>query len=77
MDVGLSAFYTDSQGNKLENPRHLRKSEKALKRLQRRVSKKKKGSRNRKRAINRLGSKHLKVSRQRQEQCPLKRLCAS
>ncbi|GET38708.1 transposase, IS605 OrfB family protein [Microseira wollei NIES-4236] len=70
LDVGLSAFYTDSQGNKVENPRHLRKSEKALKRLQRRVSKKEKGSRNRKRAINRLGRKHLKVSRQRKEQCP-------
>jgi putative transposase len=42
-------------------------SEKALKRLQRRVSKKKKGSRNRKKAINRLGRKHLKVSRQRKD----------
>ncbi|MFB2977535.1 hypothetical protein [Microseira sp. BLCC-F43] len=45
--------------------------------MQRRVSRKEKGSRNRKRAINRLGRKHLKVSRQRKEQCPLKRHCAS
>nr|WP_226591294.1 hypothetical protein [Microseira wollei] len=29
LDVGLSAFYTDSQCQKVENPRHLRKSEKA------------------------------------------------
>jgi putative transposase len=40
LDVGLMHFYTDNQGNKVENPRHLRKSEKALKRLQKRVSRK-------------------------------------
>jgi len=67
IDVGLNAFYTDSEGNKVENPRYLRKSEKALKRLQRKVSRKKKGSNNRKKAINKLGRKHLKVSRQRKD----------
>ncbi|MBV8887983.1 MAG: transposase [Chroococcidiopsidaceae cyanobacterium CP_BM_RX_35] len=67
IDVGLIDFYTDSDGNKVDNPRHLRKSEKALKRQQRRVSKKKKGSNNRKKEIKRLGRKHLKVSRQRQD----------
>jgi putative transposase len=67
IDVGLNHFYTDSTGKKVPNPRHLRKSEKALKRLQKRVSRKKKGSSNRKKAINRLGRKHLKVSRQRKD----------
>ena len=67
IDVGLNHFYTDSQGNQVSNPCHLRKSEKALKRLHRRVSKKKKGSNNRRKAINRLGRKHLKVSRQRKD----------
>lgn len=67
IDVGLNHFYTDSQGNTVENPRHLRKAEKALKRHHRRVSKKKKGSRNRRKAINRLGRKHLKVSRRRKD----------
>jgi len=67
IDVGLNAFYTDSEGNKIENPRYLRKSEKALKRLQRKVSRKKKGSNNRKKAVNKLGRKHLKVSRQRKD----------
>jgi putative transposase len=67
LDVGLMHFYTDNQGNKVENPRHLRKSEKALKRLQKRVSRKVKGSGKRKRAINKLGRKHLKVSRQRKD----------
>lgn len=67
LDVGLTHFYTDSDGNTVENPRLLRKSEKALKRLARSVSKKKKGSNNRKKAINRLGRKHLQVSRQRKD----------
>jgi putative transposase len=67
LDVGLLYFYTDNRGEKVENPRHLRKSEKALKRLQRRVSRKVKGSNQRKKAINKLGRKHLKVSRQRKD----------
>ena len=65
LDVGLNHFYTDSNGETVDNLRHLRKSEKALKRLQRRVSKKKKGSNNRRKAVKKLGCKHLKVSRQR------------
>jgi putative transposase len=67
IDVGLNHFYTDSDGETVTNPRYLRKSEKALKRLQKRVSRKKKGSGNRKKAINKLGRKHLKVSRQRKD----------
>jgi putative transposase len=67
LDVGLNHFLTDSTGETIPNSRHLRKSEKALKRSQGRVSSKKKGSANRKKAINRLGRKHLKVSRQRKD----------
>ena len=67
LDVGLSHFYTDSNGEVVENPRHLRKSEKALKRLNRRLSRTKKGSQNRAKARNRLSRKHLKVSRQRKD----------
>ncbi len=67
LDVGLLHFYTDNRGDKVENPHHLRKSEKALKRLQREVSRKVKGSNNRKKAINKLGRKHLLVSRQRKD----------
>lgn len=65
LDVGLESFYTDSAGKKEPNPRFLRKSEKRLKLLSRRVSRKKKGSNNRKKALNRFGRKHLQVSRQR------------
>jgi putative transposase len=75
IDVGLNHFYTDSTGETVANPRHLRKSEKALKRAQRRVSSKKKGSNNRKKAINRLGTRHLKVSRQRKDFCLKTALC--
>jgi putative transposase len=67
LDVGLTHFYTDSNGNKIDNPRFLRKSERKLKKLQRRLSKTKKGSNNRKKAQNRLARKHLKVSRQRKD----------
>jgi putative transposase len=67
IDLGLEFFYTDSDGNVLENPRYLRKSEKSLKRYQRRVSSKKKGTKNRRKAINKLARKHLKVSRQRKD----------
>lgn len=40
LDVGLKEFLTDSEGNTVENPRFLRKSEKALNRANRQKSKK-------------------------------------
>ncbi|NEO36689.1 MAG: transposase [Moorea sp. SIOASIH] len=67
LDVGLKEFYTDSRGKTEPNPRFYRAGEKRLKFYQRRVSRKKKGSANRKKAINRLGRQHLKISRQREE----------
>ncbi len=67
IDLGLAHFYTDSEGATVENPRHLRRSERALKRLQRRVSSKVKGSANRAKARGRLARKHLKVRRQRKD----------
>lgn len=67
LDVGLKEFYTDSNGNSIANPRFLRKAEKRIKRSQRLVSRKKKKSANRKKAIKLLGKRHLKVSRQRKD----------
>lgn len=67
IDLGLKYFYKATDGTEVENPKFLRKSERKLKRLQRKVSKKQKGSRNRRKAINRLGRQHLKVSRQRKD----------
>ena len=67
LDVGLTYFYTDSFGQTTLNPRHLPQSEKSLKRLHRRLSKTKKGSKNRIKFRNKLARKHLKVSRQRKD----------
>lgn len=67
IDVGLNHFLTDSNGNTIENPRFLRNDEKALKKAQRRVSRKKKGSKNRAKARNRLGRKHQKIQRRRKD----------
>jgi putative transposase len=67
LDIGLKEFYTDSNGYSEPNPKFYRTSEKRLKFRQRRVSRKKKGSANRKKAINRLGRVHLKISRRREE----------
>src|SRR5690349_18985613 len=66
IDVGLKAYLTDSEGNTVENPRHYRKAEKKLARLQRRLSRKQKKSANRKKAQKRLAKQHLKVQRQRE-----------
>jgi putative transposase len=67
LDVGLNHFLTDSDGQQIENPRFLRKDEKALKKVQRRVSRKKKGSANRAKARNQLARKHLKIQRRRKD----------
>ncbi len=67
IDVGLKAFYTDSEGSARENPRFLRKAEKLLKRLHRRLSRKQKKSQNRKKARKALAKGYLKVQRQRED----------
>ncbi|QSV62256.1 MAG: transposase [Dolichospermum sp. DL01] len=67
LDVGLKEYYTDSHGVMVENPKFLRIGEKVLKRSQRRVSRKVKGSKNRGKARQILGKRHLKISRKRKD----------
>jgi putative transposase len=67
IDVGIKYFYVDSNGNTVDNPRFLRKAEKKLKRLHRRLSRTQKKSANRKKAHQRLGKAYLKVQRQRED----------
>ena len=67
LDVGLREYYTDSNGVTVENPRFLRQGETVLKRSQRRVYRKVKGSKNRGKARQILGKRHLKISRQRKD----------
>ncbi len=67
IDVGLKVFLITANGQIVENPRHYRKAERAgaVKKAQQRVSKRKKGSRRRKKAVQLLAKKHQHVRRQR------------
>lgn len=67
IDLGLLSYYTDSAGNTLANPRYHRAGEKKLRRLHRRLSRKQKGSQNRKKARKVLAKQYLKVQRQRED----------
>ncbi|MCJ7816973.1 MAG: transposase [Candidatus Aenigmarchaeota archaeon] len=67
VDVGLESLITTSEGEKIEPPKFLRKSEERIKHYQREVSRKVKGSNNRKKAIRRLAKVHRKVERQRDD----------
>jgi len=67
IDLGLKAYYTDSEGSTIENPRHYRKAEKKLKRLHRQLSRKQKKSSNRKKARKQLAKAYLQVQRQRED----------
>jgi putative transposase len=67
LDVGLKSFYTDSNGVEVENPRFYQIAEVKMKRAQRLVSRKVKGSKNRIKSRSKLGKIHLKISRQRKD----------
>jgi putative transposase len=62
IDAGLTVLYTDSDNNKIINPKTLSKHEKRIRRLQRELSRKKKGSKNREKARIRLAREHEKVA---------------
>ncbi|MBU4502077.1 MAG: transposase [Nanoarchaeota archaeon] len=61
IDLGLTDIIYDSEGNKITNPRHLKKHCEKLSSLQRKVSRKKKGSRNRKRMRIKLTRQYEKL----------------
>ncbi|MGI6502385.1 MAG: RNA-guided endonuclease TnpB family protein [Candidatus Methanoculleus thermohydrogenotrophicum] len=67
IDVGLTDFATFSTGEKIENPRYLRNSLRRLRVLQRRVSRKVKGSKNREKAILKRARCHEKIANQRND----------
>jgi putative transposase len=54
VDVGLEKFATLTTREQIPNPRYLVKSEKKLKKVQRKVSRKVKGSKNRAKAVQKL-----------------------
>lgn len=65
IDTGIKTFAVCSNGSEFENPKYLKSSLKRLKCLQRRVSRKQKGSNNKKKAVRRLARRHEKVANQR------------
>jgi putative transposase len=67
IDLGLNHFLISSAGEKVENPRHYKKALKRLKRRQRELSRKQKGSKSRERARGKVAKAHQKVVNQRQD----------
>ena len=67
VDLGIKTFATLSDGTEIQNPKYLKKALKKLKRLQRSVSRKKKGSNSRKKAVTLLARQHEKVTNKRKD----------
>jgi putative transposase len=66
IDLGIKNLATLSDGEVIPNPRHLKRRLKKLKRLQRVVSRRKKGGTNRKKAVRKLARLHRRIKNQRQ-----------
>jgi putative transposase len=62
VDLGILTMATFSDGTRIENPRALKSNLRRLKRLQRVVSRRQKGSANREKAIRQLAREHLRVA---------------
>ena len=67
IDVGLTLFAARSDGGKIDPLEALKKQQRKLKHAQRAVSRKVKGSSNRKKAIVRLGNIHRRIAHQRSD----------
>jgi putative transposase len=67
IDMGIEAFATLSDGTRIFSPGWYRKAERALKTAHRRVSRRKKGSNRRGKAVALLAKAHQIVHRQRQD----------
>lgn len=65
IDVGVKAFATISDGTVIDNPKHLRKSEKKLVKAQQKLSRRKKGSNRRRKSRILVAKHHEKITNQR------------
>ncbi|MGO8948751.1 MAG: RNA-guided endonuclease InsQ/TnpB family protein [Ktedonobacterales bacterium] len=65
IDLGIKHLATLSDGEVIPNPRHLKRRLKKLKRLQRVVSRRQKGGKNRKKAVRKLAKLHRQIKHQR------------
>lgn len=67
VDLGIKDFAITSNGDKYKNPKWLRKSEKRIKKLQKNLSRKKKGSNNRNKARLAVAKLYEKITNQRKD----------
>ena len=67
IDLGVSRFYTDENGNYIAAPRFLRRNLNKLRKAQRELSRKQKGSRNREKARIKVARLHEKVANARRD----------
>lgn len=67
IDLGIKTFATMSDSRKIDNPKHLKKSERKLKRQQRWLSRKVKGSKNRNKQRTKVALLHEKITNQRSD----------
>jgi putative transposase len=67
IDVGIESFAVTSDGEFIENPHYLKISQRRLRVSQRKVSRRKKGSHNRRKAVKLLAKQHLKIRNQRKD----------
>lgn len=67
IDVGIKEFYSDSNGNVVNNPKYLEKSMRKLVREQRKLSRKQKGSNNRNKQRIKVALVHEKITNQRDD----------
>jgi putative transposase len=67
IDVGLKEFLTTSSGETVAIPQYYRKAQKRLGVIQKRVSRRKKGSNRRQKAVKQLGKQHNKVADKRKD----------
>jgi putative transposase len=67
IDLGLESFATLADGTMIHNPRCYRKAEAYLRRCQRRVARRKKGSHRRRKAIVLLAKAHQHIRNQRRD----------
>lgn len=67
LDFGLKTFLTTSNGNKIESPLFFKQNTKRIKKLNRALSRKEKGSNNRKRARLELAREHKRITNQRKD----------
>lgn len=67
IDVGIKDFYSDSNGNAVQNSRYLEKSMRKLIREQRKLSRKQKGSNNRNKQRVKVALVHEKITNQRND----------